>query len=147
MKKFSWLLFLLTGFIVSNVAAEQSQTIGDYTVHYSAFTTDQLTPDVAKLYKIQRSKNRVMVNISVLKNSENSKLGTPVKAHVLGTVKNLSEQLQDLDMREIVEEGAVYYIADSQFNNEETLRYNFNITPEGETTPLQISFEDTFYSQ
>ena len=40
--------------------AEQSATFGDYTVHYVAFTTDILTPEVAKSYKIQRSKNRVL---------------------------------------------------------------------------------------
>ena len=147
MKRLSWLLLLLSGFLLTNVAAEQSRTFGDYTINYSAFTTDHLTPDIAKFYKIQRSKNRVMVNISIRKSTPTDKLGVPVKAQVQGTVKNLNEQLQNLDMREIVEEGAVYYIADTPFNNEDTLRYDFTITPEGETQPMQISFQDKFYSE
>ena len=125
--------------------AEQSKTFGDYTIHYSAFTTDHLTPAVAKLYKIPRSKNRVMVNISVMKNN-NDPFGKSVRAKVEGEAKNLSEQLRELDIREITEEGAVYYIAETQINNEETLRYNFEITPEGEETAYTISFQEQFFT-
>ena len=49
------------------INAEQFKTFGDYTVHYSAFTTDTLSPSIAKSYKILRSKNRIMVNLSILK--------------------------------------------------------------------------------
>ena len=42
------------------VTAEQSKSFGDYTVHYSAFTTDILTPAVAKSYRIPRSKYRAL---------------------------------------------------------------------------------------
>ena len=48
------LLLLTAGLTVS---AEQSKTFGDYTIHYVAFTTDMLSPEVARLYKIRRSKN------------------------------------------------------------------------------------------
>ena len=125
--------------------AEQSKTFGQYTIHYSAFTTDQLSPDIAKLYKIPRSKNRAMVNLTVLKKGEGP-LGKPVKARVEGEAKNLSEQLRQLNIREIVEEDAVYYIAETQINNEETLRYSFHITPEGESTPYELTFQQKFYT-
>jgi len=127
-------------------AAEQSQKFGDYTIHYIAFTTDQLTPEVAKYYQIPRSKNRVLVNISVLKKTSDKVLGTPVRAKVVGEAKNLSEQLREVKLREIVEENAIYYIGDTQINNEETLRYTFQITPEGEAKPYQLSFQEQFYT-
>ena len=126
--------------------AEQSRNFGDYTIHYSAFTTDQLTPEVAKQYQIPRSKNRVMVNISVLKKKENNMLGTPVRAKITGEAKNLSEQLRELQIREVLEENAIYYIGETQVNNEETLRYTFQITPEGEAVPYQLSFQEQFYT-
>ncbi len=139
-------VFLITAAAwISAALAEQSQTFGEYTIHYSAFTTDHLTPAVAKQYQIPRSKNRVMVNISVLKN-ENGPLGNPVRARVEGEAKNLSEQLRELKIREVVEEDAIYYIADTTINDQETLKYTFLITPEGVDTPYEISFEEQFYT-
>jgi hypothetical protein len=135
----------LAAFIPAVTFAEQSKTFGDYTIHYSAFTTDTLSPEVAKQYQIQRSKNRAMVNISVLKNEQGS-IGKPVRAKIEGAVKNLSEQLRTLQIREVVEEGAVYYIAVSTVANLETLKYDFQITPEGEQTVYQISFQEQFYT-
>jgi len=139
------ILFLTVAIIPAVTFAEQSKTFGDYTIHYSAFTTDTLSPEVAKQYQIPRSKNRAMVNISVLKN-EQGLLGKPVRAKVEGAAKNLSEQLRTLQIREVVAEDAVYYIAESPVTNQETLRYDFQITPEGEPTTYQISFQEQFYT-
>ena len=78
------LLLLTAGLTVS---AEQSKTFGDYTIHYVAFTTDMLSPEVARLYKIRRSKNRAILNISVLKKVMGT-TGQPVKAQVEATATN-----------------------------------------------------------
>jgi hypothetical protein len=86
-----------------------------------------------------------MVNISVLKNEQGS-IGKPVRAKIEGAVKNLSEQLRTLQIREVVEEDAVYYITVSTVANLETLKYDFQITPEGEQTVYQISFQEQFYT-
>lgn len=139
------LLTLFALLLPGTASAEQSETFGNYTIHYSAFTTDNLTPEVAKLYKIPRSKNRALVNISILKN-EDGLMGTPVKARVQGAAKNLSEQLRELNIREISSEGSVYYIAETRINNQETLRYDFNITPDGENSAYHISFQQQFYT-
>ena len=80
--------------------AEQSQTFGDYTIHYNAFTTDILEPSVARIYKIPRSKNRVLLNISVLKKVMGT-TGQPVTAKIQATATNLSAQVKTLEMREI----------------------------------------------
>ena len=140
------MLLALTMLLPAMATAEQSEKFGDYTVHYSAFTTDTLTPEVAKQYQIPRSKNRVMVNLSVLKTKNNSPLGTPVKARITGVAKNLSEQLRALQVREINEGDAIYYIAETPINNNETLKFSFQITPAGESAPYQLSFEEQFYS-
>jgi hypothetical protein len=146
MKNCCRMLLVLTMLLPAMATAEQSKKFGDYTIHYSAFTTDTLTPEVAKQYQIPRSKNRVMVNVTVLKTKNNSPLGTPVKARVTGVAKNLSEQLRDLQVREINEGDAIYYIAETPINNNETLKFSFQITPAGESAPYQLSFEDQFYS-
>ena len=47
--------------------AESSSSVGDYIVHYNAVSTEALPPAVARAYGITRSKNRGLLNISVLK--------------------------------------------------------------------------------
>lgn len=142
------LISALLGIFSSVTAmAEQSISFGDYTVHYSAFNTDNLSPEIAKSYRIQRSKNRVMVNLAVLKQEGQEELGTPVKSSIKGTATNLNQQLRKLNLREINESGAIYYITDLTVNNEETLTFNFFITPDGEEESYNLTFKQQFYTQ
>lgn len=137
-------LFLLAMPLMAQ--AEQSKKFGDYTVHYSAFTTDNLTPSVARAYNIPRSKNRALLNISVLKKTADGP-SKPSRARIKGTTTNLSQQLRELSLREISEKGAIYYIAETPVDNAETLKYNLEITPEGETITYKFSFQEQFYTE
>ena len=140
------LLALAMSTATFNVNAEQSKVFGDYTVHFSAFTTDLLSSEVAKLYRIPRSRNRALLNISVLKKVMNT-LGSPVKASIHATSTNLSSQLRELKMRELNEDGATYYIAETTVNNEETLKYTLTITPVGATETYTFSFHQQFFTE
>src|SRR5215471_8463580 len=40
---------------------------GSYELHFNAVRTDTVKPDVARTYGIDRSKNRVMLNVTVLR--------------------------------------------------------------------------------
>jgi hypothetical protein len=127
------------------VQAEQSKDFGNYTVHYSAFTSDNLTPSIAKQYNIPRSKKRALLNVSILKKTADG-TSRPTRAIVKGTTTNLSQQLRELDPREISEKGAIYYIAETPVDNAETLKYNLEITPEGESTTYTLTFQEQFYT-
>jgi hypothetical protein len=126
--------------------AEQSTSFGDYTIHYSAFTTDILTPDVAKAYGIQRSKSRALLNISVLKKVLGT-TGRPVRAAVQASATNLSSQLRRLNVRELNDAGAIYYIAETSVADGETLKFNIVVTPENETVPTTVTFDQQFFTQ
>ncbi len=125
--------------------AEQSKVFGDYTVHYSAFTTDNLTPSIARAYNIPRSKKRALLNISVLKKTADGS-SKPTRVTIKGTATDLSQQLRELSLREISEKGAIYYIAETSVVNAETLKYNLEISPEGETITYKLSFQKQFYT-
>ena len=126
--------------------AEQSVTFGDYTVHYSAFTTDLLQPEVAKAYQITRSRSRALLNTSVLKKLMGT-TGQPVRATVKATVTNLSAQLRTIAMRELNDKGAIYYIGEFPVANEETLRFKLEVTPEGESAPYTATFDQQFFTE
>jgi hypothetical protein len=145
-KSLTTLLAVLIASATLSVSAEQSKSFGDYTVHFSAFTTDILTPEVAKSYHIPRSKNRALLNISVLKKVMNT-LGSPVRAKIKATATNLSSQLRELNVRELTEHGAIYYIAETTVNNEETLKYTLTITPEDEAETYTFSFHQQFFTE
>ena len=72
MRKFL-IFMILTGSLlaVSGTAfAQQSREFNDYVVHYNALRSDLFPPQVAQGYGIQRSSNRALLNITVLKKSD-----------------------------------------------------------------------------
>ena len=134
-------LFSLT--MPLNAQAEQPGNFGDYTVHYTAFTTDNLTPSAARAYNITRSKKRALLNVSILKKTANGS-SRPTRASIKGTTTSLSQQLKELSLREISEKGTIYYIAETPVVDAEILKYSLEITPEGETTAYRLSFQEQF---
>lgn len=139
MKYFSifFLSLLLLG--ATPVRAERSQSFGEYTVHYNAITTDTLTPKVAAAYNIDRSKYRGLLTLSVMKTSP---LGVdqPVVATIKAYAVNLSEQLRNIDMREIREGTAIYYLGTFSVAPGENLLFTVSITPEGRKEANKLEF-------
>jgi hypothetical protein len=134
-----WLLLLL---LISTPSFAESQTFGEYTVHYIAVNSTFLTPEIAAQYKIVRSKRRAFLNIAVLRNkpaSPNSTTApnnpngstTPVNAVLSGGKRNLMQQSNDIPFAEIREGEAIYYIGQFDFSNAETLRFAVAVQPEG----------------
>ena len=123
-------------------AEETYADIGDHIVHFSAQSTDQLPPDIARAYNIVRSKNRAMLNVSVLEEGTN----TPVTAIVTVKTQNLTGQLKNVTMREIREQEAIYYIGETPVANRETLIFDIGITPDGKTSPSNVRFKRQFYT-
>lgn len=144
-KYLSSLLGLLLVTSTIHVHAEQAKTFGDYAVHYSTFTTDMLTPDVARAYNITRSKSRALMNISVLKKVMDTTV-KPVRATVVASATNLSAQLKNLEVKEISDQGAIYYIAEIPISDRETLNFNVTVTPEGEGSTYTLNFQQQFYT-
>jgi len=126
-------------------AGATSADIGNHVVHFSAQSTDQLPPAIAREYNIVRSKNRAMLNVSVLRKPDN----TPVRADVSVNTVNLTGQLKNVTMRKIEEPGdiiAIYYIGDTTVANREILVFDISVKPDGEESISQVRFKRQFYS-
>ena len=87
-------------------------------MHYNAVRTDSLTPEIARNYGIQRSTNRVMLN--------------------------LNEQLKDLELRRVSEGEAIYYIGELSISGTEILVFDITVTPSGTQAPLSVKFTREF---
>ena len=121
-----------------------TRDIGDHTVHVNAISTDQLTAEVASAYGIARSKNRAMLNVSVLRKSSNGGV-TPARARVTASATNLSGQLRNLTIRETVEGDAIYYIGETVITNAETLVFTIEVTPEDSAQTHTIRYMKQFF--
>jgi len=123
-------------------AGSTSADIGDYVVHFSAQSTDQLPPAVAREYAIVRSKNRAMLNVAVLRESDHS----AVSAVVTVKTVNLTGQLKNVTMRTINEGDAIYYIGEVAIANRETLIFDISVTPDGTNQASDVRFKRQFFT-
>jgi hypothetical protein len=146
MKKLSKILVFVTALTALPALAQQAQEFGEYSVHYNALNSSLLTPEVAKAYGIRRSDSRALVNISVLKNAENQAT-TAVKANVTATGRNLTGQSRNIEMREINDGDAIYYIGELSVRNMETFSFTVNVMPEGQTKTFLVEFRQQFYTE
>jgi len=147
--QFALIMLASAGFMASQPASAEigpkSKTFGDYTIHFNAFTSDSLQPAMAKAYGITRSKNRGLVSISILKKSL-APLGKPVKASVSAEANNLTGQWKKIPIREINDGGAIYYISEFRVAHKEVLTFKISATPEGTSKPLNVKFQQQFYT-
>lgn len=140
-------LVILLSLFCLPALAQQQQTFGDYEVHYNAFNSSMLTPEVAKANGIQRSDSRALINITVLKRGADGNTEA-VKAKVSASGRNLTGQTRDIDVREINEQDeAIYYIGQLSVRNMETFDFSVLITPEGREKPFTLKFRQQFYTE
>ncbi|MFO7286459.1 MAG: DUF4426 domain-containing protein [Gammaproteobacteria bacterium] len=123
---------------------ESSRDFGDYVVHFNAIRTDQLTQEIARQYGIVRSKNRAMLNVSILKKAEGT-MGIPVTGSVSASAITLSGQLRSITLREIKEGTAVYYVGETGISDGETLIFTVDVTPINEASRFTVRFRKQFF--
>ena len=139
-------LFILTLLSLGTSAvAENSREFGKFVIHYNAFRSDTLEPEVAKNYNLTRRSNRLIINVAVLEKVMNT-TGKPAAAQVTGHASNLTGQLKNLEFREIREGTAIYYLAESKFSDGEFLKFELKIKLEGEGQPARLKFDKRFYT-
>lgn len=119
---------------------------GDYEVHFNALRTDHLTQEVARSYGIQRSANRVMLTVTILRQAAPNTPRVPVDGTVEVDAYNLNGQLKNLDMRRVSEGEAIYYIGEVTISGTEILVFDIAVKPTGESTPIDVKFKREFHA-
>lgn len=117
------------------------QQLGDWEVHYSAFPSTFLQPEVARANQLQRSNSRGILNISVLDSRQEHKPG--VRVAISGYALNSLGQRRELSFKRVIDEPAIYYLAEVPHEREDTLRF-FITLQQGNTTQT-LRFNHTFY--
>ncbi len=126
--------------------AEQSVSFGKYSIHYTAIETTFLSPKVANDYSIKRSRNRIMLNISVLE-KRGKGIQKPIRAAVWATGTNLTGQLKQISIRPINEGEAIYYIGELSVADKETLDFTVKVQPSGERETFTLQFRQQYFTR
>ena len=120
-------LFFITACLSAGAMAadvikpERMETFGDVTVHYNTFNSTFLQPDTAKASELIRSKNQGVINVSVIKD------GKPLMAQVSGTIKDLTSSSVTLNFKQVIEQGAIYYIAQYPVTQQEVRTFEIKV--------------------
>lgn len=136
--KTAWMSCLLALLMTLPLRAEQMKKLGPWLVHYNAFNSSFLTPEVAKTYGLERSRYNGIINIAV-----QDKQGKAQAVSVTGEAKNLTGTIRNLSFQEVKEGDAIYYLATLPYRNEDTYQFTLKIMGGGQQQIL--TFQQTFY--
>lgn len=136
-------LLLPVAFLAVPIAAQQAKQVNGYEIHYNTLNTSQLSPEIASVYGIQRAQTRAMLTITVLDSQERE----PQEAEITARATNLTGQERDIGLRQIDDQGAVYYIGQFRVHHEEILNFDVQVQPAGhQGQPFELSFRQQFFT-
>ncbi|MFL1499998.1 DUF4426 domain-containing protein [Pseudomonas sp. O64] len=134
-------VFLLTACLgASAMAADtidgnRQKEFGDITVHYNTFTSSFLQPETAQAVGVVRSKNKGLINVTVVKGV------TSVAAQVTGTIKDLGGKTEILTFKQITEKGGINYLAPYSVPQREYKTFTINVETGGKAHSFQFNQE------
>lgn len=138
----AWLTCIILAMFSLHASAEQKITKGNWDIHYIAFNSTFLQPDVAKSYNIVRSKYNGVINISVLNTDKDN---AAQRVYIKATAKNLIGQNKTIKFKQVTEGKSIYYIAQISYSDRETFRFEVTVT-QGDRSET-IKFQQEFYAQ
>ena len=137
-----WLLFSATTW----AQAQSSFTQHGYTVHYNAIPSVMLTPEVARSYGLTRSAQRAVLNIAV-RSAGDAATARSVSADMQAVAINSAGQRQNLRMREVREQEAIYAIGELRIDEGERYQFEVDVTPAGESRTITLRFSQSLFGE
>lgn len=132
--------------LLASLTHAESFTEDDrYIVHYNAFNSSMVTPEVAKAHQLVRSGYRGMVNITVQRKRGEGQLPVNVTSFLDGRVKHLSGTEIPLEFTQINEGDVMYYIGEFQIANGQPLTFDIDVKPGAEHSGFHLKFTQTLF--
>jgi hypothetical protein len=140
LNKLSQFFIAATLLLSTSMSFANEHKVGDVTIHYSVVNSTMLTPEVATQYRIKRSNQIGVLNISVHKRDK------AVIANIFGNTKNIAGQLQELAFKEVKEDQAIYYLATFSFNHQQLQTFSMQVQPEKKGVLIPLQFKHTLFA-
>ncbi len=139
-------LLVSVALLMSSFAlSEQKVDFGEYELHYIVLNTTEIPPAIAETYSIVRSGKRAFINLSILKKTDNG-YGVPTAATVSALQRTLLGQRSDIELQEIKEGDAIYYIGTFTIINQEILWFDINLSLE-DGTQFSYTFDQKVWRE
>lgn len=122
----------------------RSLRAGEFTVHYNAVPSTALGADMARRYELTRSGTRGLLNVAVLRQADDAGEAHAVPARITAQARSLLGQVQTIELRELRDQDAIYYIGQFRIRGEERLRFDLVVRPEGGAHDIAVRFEHAF---
>ena len=131
-----------------SASAEQKLVFGDYEVHYMGLSSSFLSPEVAKIYDIPRSRALGFLNISVLQKTTGGQVPAALDAELTGSIRNLIGQSRELEFRRVREGQAIYYISTFRFDDGDMYNFDLDVVPSNaKQKNFDVKFSQRFYEE
>lgn len=121
-------LCLLLSLGIHSAQAQQSTQYDEFELHHSIVYTTFVAPEVAAEYGITRGADKAMLTLSVRDAASGDMAGRPME--ISGRSWDLITG-GEMDVREIREGRATYYIVPFEFLDREYRFFEFSFRPEG----------------
>lgn len=139
-----WLGLIAALLWIGAAQAEQFVREGEYIVHYVALPSTSITPEIARHFGITRSGGLSLLVLNAQRETAPGKT-VSLPATAAGTVSSLIGHVQNLDLQPAREGDVHYVLAQFQAVDQEILKFDLLITPQGASKPLTLKFQQQFY--
>lgn len=135
---------LLAALLATQAQAHDRYTTSDIELYSVVVPTTELTAEAAKNYNVERSPNRGLLTVTLVKKGKSGKSET-VAGQVYAGAINLRNNLSNIPIREVREGGSVTYLGEFQVTAPDTLRFLVNASVMGKI--MKNEFAHEFYEQ
>jgi hypothetical protein len=119
-----------------------SYELKEHTVYYNVFNSSLIPAKVARTYNLVRAKDRVYLNVAVVKKSGGYGVAP---AQLSGVYRNLMQQKFPLKFIEIKEATATYYLAPIRFNNEDIIHLDISVQADANAAKSTFTITKKLY--
>jgi hypothetical protein len=131
---------LLAALFATQAQAHDRYTTKDIELQCVAVPTTELTAEAAKNYNVERNPNRGLLTVTLVRKNKSGKSET-VPGQVYAGAINLRNNLSNIPIREIREDGSVIYLGEFQVTPPDTLHFLVNANVMGKTMKNEFAHE------
>ena len=131
---------VLFSVLFSSVAMAEEKRFDNHVVYFSALNSTFITAETGRQYGVRRSEKTGLLTLSVHQEPD-----TPIPASITVSARSLLGTMHDIDMKQVREGEAIYYIGTFPLEHRETLTFDIDIAPEDDTASYSFDFSQEFY--
>jgi len=114
---------------------------GEYAIHYNAMPADHLDAELAERYGLPHSSDRCVITVAVVDRSSGQ---AQPAMRIMASATWPDGRMQHVDMRQVKDDGGVYYVGDVPIGAGGTLSFKVDVRPGSSATPQTIRFSRSF---